>query len=77
MMIVHDTRMFAICYNGPLNRTASMRAGSDVAYSGLAQLVEQAAVNRRVVGSSPTAGAMFSRETILKRTGASNAGSFA
>ena len=32
-------------------------------YSSIAQLVEHAAVNRRVVGSSPTGGAKKSRET--------------
>ena len=34
-------------------------AGQLLIYSSLAQLVEHAAVNRRVVGSSPTGGAML------------------
>ena len=34
-------------------------------YSSLAQLVEHAAVNRRVVGSSPTGGATASERTLL------------
>lgn len=35
---------------------------TDVIYSSIAQLVEHAAVNRRVVGSSPTVGAITNDE---------------
>ena len=35
---------------------------TDVVYSSIAQLVEHAAVNRRVVGSSPTGGAITNDE---------------
>lgn len=64
------------------NRTASLRAGSD-AYSGIAQLEERFAVNELVARSSRAPGAKMSLLSrmlaipMLKRTGASNAGSFA
>ena len=39
---------------------------ADFKYSSIAQLVEHAAVNRRVVGSSPTGGAIWSRGQEVK-----------
>ena len=41
----------------------SGRPGRTLSHSSIAQSVEHAAVNRRVVGSSPTGGAKKSRET--------------
>ena len=38
-------------------QTRGLREGAVLLYSSLAQSVEHAAVNRRVVGSSPTGGA--------------------
>ena len=41
-------------------QTRGLREGAVLLYSSLAQSVEHAAVNRRVVGSSPTGGARMS-----------------
>ena len=40
-------------------QTRGLREGAVLLYSSLAQSVEHAAVNRRVVGSSPTGGAKY------------------
>ena len=45
----------------PARVTKSWAANAQLSYSSLAQSVEHAAVNRRVVGSSPTGGAILIR----------------
>ena len=56
---------------GKIGSADTKRSGLDRArpllYSSLAQLVEHAAVNRRVVGSSPTGGAILMRMPPLLR----------
>ena len=53
-----------------LSIPVSLRESIDLSiYSSIAQLVEHAAVNRRVVGSSPTWGAITIRETAVSLHG--------
>lgn len=57
-------------YNGPLNRTASLRAGDNAILRDIL-VARSGSVKSEAVGSNPTPAA------ISKRTGALNAGSFA
>lgn len=56
--------VFGASSNGRTRVFGALNLGSNPSapsiYSGIAQLVEQVAVNHRVVGSSPTAGANMS-----------------
>ena len=45
--------------------TQRIRLGESFAYASLAQQVEHAAVNRRVVGSNPTGGANYIAVTLV------------
>ena len=56
-VLIPNTEVKLTCAEGTLRATARKIRSLLLFYSSIAQSVEHAAVNRRVVGSSPTGGA--------------------